>query len=570
MDVSAGVIGHRLWFGHAAYSRTRTAGDWTAPEWTRFETRKAFWDWVDAHTAPKRCTYLFCHNTGFDLPVMDIFRELPRRGWKMTRAVLDAPPTIITFRRAGARIEVLDTLNIWRMPLAKLGAMVGLPKLDMPAPTAPAGEWQTYARRDVEILWKACMEWWAWLRGEDMGSFAPTLAAQALRTWRHRYMDERVLVHDTADLLTMEREAYHGGRVECFRLGRYTGRFHVLDVNSLYPAVMQYGTYPARVAFRRKNAAGFPWTRYTNEYCTIARVELQTDQAAYPVMSDGKLIFPVGRYPATLCGPELLYAHEHGHITRMIEVALYERAPIFRQFVDDLYRRRVVARRAGDDTRSHFIKIMMNSLYGKFGQRGDTWAEHEWVEDLTARRWKEVDAETGNVVMYRQLGGLVQRQSSEPESRESCPAIAAYVTSYARMHLWRLMQLAGRDNLYYVDTDSLLVTDAGRRRLKAETDPDAIGKLKLETSTDRIELYGPKDYVIGDKRKHKGVRANAEWLDATTVRQERWRGLKGQIADGILDQPTTATITKRLKRNYTKGRVGRTGRVHPLELDAGG
>ena len=35
--------------------------------------------------------YMFCHNTAFDLPVLDAFKALPNREYKLIRAVIDAP-----------------------------------------------------------------------------------------------------------------------------------------------------------------------------------------------------------------------------------------------------------------------------------------------------------------------------------------------------------------------------------------------------------------------------------------------------------------------------------------------
>lgn len=563
------TIGHRLDFGWACYRRIRTAGAWTAPDWTRFTTRREFWDWVVERTAAGKRLYLFCHNTSFDLPVLDVFHELPRRGWRLVRAIIDAPPTIIQFRRGKASILILDTLNHWRLPLKKVGEMVGLAKLEMPPAGAAADAWNEYSRRDVEIIMRACLQWWELLKSQDMGSFAPTLASQALRTWRHRYMTERVLVHTTDDLLRMERESYHGGRVECFRRGTYRGKFFLLDVNSLYPAVMRAEFYPTRVAFRRQTTAGWPWTDYAARYACIGRVVLRTSEPAYPVVRDGKLVFPVGTFPAVLCGPELLYAQHHGHLAETGAMAFYEQAPIFRGFVEDLYARRLQAKAAGNATLDWFYKILMNSLYGKFGQNGKVWHEQENVTDLSARAWKEVDAQTGAVVSYRQLGGLVQRLAAEPEAPESIPAIAAYVTSHARLHLWRLICHAGRSHVYYCDTDSLLVDEVGYGRLAGFIHATRLGALKLESKPRHVVLYGAKDYVIGARRKIKGVRASARWLDPLTVSQERWRGLRGQVQDGQADMPTTSTVVKTLTRHYTKGRTGATGRVYPLVLTEG-
>jgi len=567
-EVDAGEqgVGHVLREGWACFRRLYAPGKWTDPEWVRFTTREEFWEWLDARTAHKKCLYIFVHNSSFDYPVLDVFGQLRSLGWKLTGAVIDAPPTILTFARGSAKIKALDTLNIWRVPLKAIGEMVGLPKLDMPTKSAGRDAWDAYNRRDVEIIMTACMQWWAWLKDEDMGGFAPTLASQALRTWRHRYMHHRVLVHDNEDLLAMERESYHGGRVECFRLGAYRGSFHVLDVNSPYPSVMRGAMYPAQLAFYRPVMGRLNWRKYAEELCIVARVRLRTDTPIYPMLSGGKLIFPVGEFTAALCGPELMEADKRGHLIEVESAAFYRGAAIFTQFVDDLYARRVAARSRGNPTLAYNYKILLNSLYGKFGQRGQVWSELEPTDDMSARFWQQIDAQTREVRTFRQLGGLVQELEHEPESRESCPAIAAYVTSYARLRLWQLIEMAGRENTYYVDTDSLVVNDAGRERLAGEIDPDVIGMLKLEKVARRIELRGAKDYTIGDVVKIKGVRRDAKWLDKDTVQQARWRGLRGQLQDGDLGMPTTALVRKHLSRRYTKGTPQPSGLVTPLIL----
>jgi len=566
VDAGADCVGHVLRFGWAAYSRTRGSDQWIQTQWLRFTTRGQFWEWVDGKTAPKKTLYLFCHNTSFDLPVLDVFGELAARGWKLTRAVIDAPPTMLTFVRGAAKLQVLDTLNIWRMSLRELGKMVGLPKLEMPAPTASAEDWDIYGKRDTEILQKACTEWWRFLRTEDMGCFAPTLASQSMRVYRHRFMTDRVLIHDTPRVLEMEREAYHGGRCECFRVGEFSGDFSFYDVNSLYPSVMQSGQYPVALAFTARPPWRFPIGQYLAEMCSIARCVIRTDTPMYPVVHGGKLVFPVGEFAATLAGPELMECWRRGHLHTISEIAFYHAAPMFRGFVDRLYAERLKAKSDGNSGRSWFIKILMNSLYGKFGQRGAVWVSQDNVADLTARAWREFDTTTRQVTAYRQLGGLVQRLETEPESADSAPAIAAYVTSYARLHLWRLIELAGRRNVYYCDTDSVTVNAAGARRLKGEVDPDALGKLKLERTTHTLTIYGRKDYMLDDTFRAKGVRLGAVWTARDTVQQSQWAGLRGQLAGGRLTMPTTRTITKHLRRVYDTGTVGAGGVVEPLEL----
>jgi len=165
---------------------------------------------------------------------------------------------------------------------------------------------------------------------------------------------------------------------------------------------------------------------------------------------------------------------------------------------------------------------------------------------------------------------VVQELQREEESAGSHPAIAAHVTANARMLLWSLVADAGRDNVYYCDTDSLLVNDTGLNRLRARIDATRLGALKHEGTYTDWEIRGAKDYRFGDKTKLKGVRPSAEWLDADTVRQEKWSGLKGLLRAGNLDRPTTRLIEKHLSRRYDKGVIGPDGCVSPWLLPLSG
>lgn len=568
VEVSPGVVGHKLRFGWANFSRTTRHGKFTSGDWRRFERVAEFWDWVEGNLRERVTVYLFCHNTNFDLPVLDCFGELPRRGWKMTTCVIDAPPTILKFRRGTNQLVILDTLNIWRMPLAGLGKMVGLEKLPMPEKTASTEQWDTYGKNDVAIIRRACLEWWDFLKGEDMGGFAPTLASQAMRTYRHRYMTHKILIDCNVKALELARESYYGGRTECFYLGKIRRRITVLDVNSMYPSVMRDTTYPTVLRGVYKRVSADEMLRFLADGRVCALVELKTDEPCYPVRRRGKLVFPVGCFRAALSSPEIAYAISKGHFLSCPLAAVYSADEIFREFVSDMYARRLAAAQAGNETRAWLWKILMNSLYGKFGQRGAVYERVADTPDLTAARWVELDADTGKAYKWRQLGGIVQRQGDESEGRESHPAIAAHVTAEARMMLWRLIKAAGIQHVFYVDTDALWVTDTGAARLAPWVAKDELGKLKVECVERSAEIFGPKDYRIGKKERHKGVKRSATWLTRSKVRQEKWEGLAGMIARGDLTEPRTATVRKQLRRVYDKGRVESWGRVAPFVVSS--
>jgi DNA polymerase type B, organellar and viral len=558
----------RLTFGWASYEKKDRRSRWTRPQWLRFESKETFWEWVDGKTREKTALYCFCHNTNFDLAVLDAFHELVRLGWEIVFAVIDGPPTMVRLKKGHRVIWLLDTLNFWRVPLQKVGEMIGLPKLEMPPADAPRKEWDRYAKRDVEILRVALHGWFEFLQTEDMGCFKRTLAGQAMGTYRHKYMHYQILVHCNPTALKMERAAYHGGRCECFYLGRATGEFFLLDVNSMYPAVMHDCLYPRRLICATTRYTAERIYQLTRVRCVIVDCDLETDEPVYPLVQDDKLIFPTGSFRTCLTTQEFRYAWEHGHVKQVHCAAFYVAEPLFRDFMGEMHKRKQAAKDAGNAPLSYQFKILMNAFYGKWGQAGRVWQKDRLTDDHRARVWYEMDFDTKKVKYFRQFAGLVQSYRDEEESAESCPAIAAEITANARMLLWRLMQQAGRENVYYCDTDSLLVNRAGYERLSAELQPEEMGKLAVEHTCQDIEIWGPKDYRFGTKERHKGVRKNAVWLDAQTVEQVQWSSLTGLLRLGDLSGPRRRKIVKHLSRDYTKGVKDETNWITPLRIDS--
>lgn len=276
------------------------------------------------------------------------------------------------------------------------------------------------------------------------------------------------------------------------------------------------------------------------------------------------MVFPVGTFRTVLATPELRRALSMGHIRKVHRLALYEHAVLFSEYVLYFWNHRLEAKRQGDETLSWLLKLMLNSLYGKFGQSGRVYEDRDLTLDDEIKSWVELDADTGEVHHYRQFGGLIQELSREGESRDSHPAIAAHVTSAGRSLLWSLMSTAGRENVYYCDTDSLFVNDEGLHRLRHHMDSGELGALKLEWSSDSVEIFGCKDYVVDGSRKIKGIRKNAEVLGSGVFVQDVFRGFKGMLRDGDLDRQLITRTRKVLTREYRKGTPDPTGRVLPL------
>jgi hypothetical protein len=330
---------------------------------------------------------------------------------------------------------------------------------------------------------------------------------------------------------------------------------------------MKIYDYPTKL--KRYYTRGEPdlLARLMNRYLAIAHVQVETDEPVYCVSRNNELIFPIGKFWVYLCTPELKYAFNRNHIRAVREYALYQRAPIFLDWVEDLYALRLKAKEEGNLRKELLYKLLLNSLYGKFGQKIDVWKQIGLCKPHEVGVVRVVNPKTGQRKLMRMREGVVEVHDGEVEGYESMVAIPAHVTAYARMYLWYLMTQAGLDHVYYVDTDCLWVDGTGYERLKHLVHPVLLGGLKLEQIADSATIYGPKDYVIGEKTKHKGIRASAVQLADGVYEQEKWLGYKSRLRKGYLNIPVTERCIKRLRRNYTKGDVQEDGTVRPVILN---
>ena len=564
--IDATTIEARLSFGWACYIRRVRGGKWSSPKWQRFESADAFWDYVFQWVKPKRRLYIFAHNLAFDLTQVKGFGKLQSDGWECTSRIIAPRILNLTYRKDGASIRLVDTFNYYPMALKAIGNMVGLEKYEFPDESDSPDLWDTYCKRDVEIMVAAMQLWWARVIDWGLGNFAVTLASQCYNAYRHRFMPRSIFIDNNLRATDAGRRSYMGGRTEAFHIGKIPGKVYCLDINSMYPYIMKHKSVPYRLATTRTKLELYQLSQALEDYAVVADVELEVNEPAIPIRLEGRTTWPTGSFKAALTTPELCYALERGMITRVDYAAIYHKDVIFSDYVDFFYGKRLEARKSNDKATEGICKLFLNSLYGKFAQNGQRWSTVGQAEDMTIGFFNHYDADNGVLTKYRQFSGLIDQLEELPESRESFPAISSHITAYARMYLYHLMRVAGLDNLYYCDTDSLMVNEAGLENLAPHIDPSELGMLKVEWESDEVTIHGLKDYQIGSQSKIKGIRKTAQELEAGVFVQEQFRGLEGMIREGDLDRYLIRTVTKKMMRQYLKGQVAETGRVYPLHL----
>ena len=566
VELGNGEVEMRLAFGFGAYTQRRNGTNFTALDWKRFETRAQFWRWVKGKARKQTKLYVFAHNMSFDFTVMGGFLNMKDMGWKLTQSVIESPPTILTFRKRKKTITFVCTLNYFRASLAKLAKDLGMEKLEMPDTWVDKDQADEYCMRDVEIIHAAMMGLFLRVKEWDLGNFQYTLPSQAFAAFRHRFMPVPIWIDDREKALEVSRAGYYGGRTECFYIGKAREELILVDINSQYPFAMKTTPVPTRLLSVINNVQIAELRGLMMRRCLVAEVLISTNEPVYPLVMDKRLIFPTGSFITYLATPELRYAANHKHIKTVFRCAVYERDIIFSEYVDYFYNRRLEYKAAGNDTDDYFCKLMLNSLYGKFGQSGGVYEMAGKAEYDNIRTGIEYDVETGVETYYREYGGIRQEKIADSESRNSFPGIAAHITSAARLHLWRLIKQAGAQNTFYCDTDSLLVNVKGFEKLRSEMDNTRLGALKEVLRTDAVEIRALKDYVMGDIERIKGVKAKAVRTSDGGFAQDQFMGFKGLIARGDVDTMVIRRVIKHLTRKYTKGTIKASGRVVPLIL----
>ena len=336
----------------------------------------------------------------------------------------------------------------------------------------------TFIGLDPVELSDFLMNQWQMLYKEHgtIGRHLPgTVGALALRLYQktldkpYYFPDEEVQSH--------AQETYHGGLNLCMLPGHYTN-VTCLDVNSMYPFIMSEMPFPigkvaktfdvnldrlgiwfARWEMDARNDIPFIVSRETGEYLTSGAAWITT--------------------------PELRRLYEIGAEVEVTQGYVWSReVRPFSWFVKKMY----PLRQHYDLYQQKLHKLILNSLYGKFGQKPQS------IELKLMNHQERQDALAQGKRM-RPLGDLTFVDEERHVSHRNV-VWASLITAYARVHLHRIMYQMERYgySVLYCDTDSMhLAGDVTGNEVEIGTE---LGQLK-------VEWQGEACYL---KRKQYGYR----------------------------------------------------------------
>lgn len=559
---------HYMDFAWVNYFEREKDGTVSRDNWTLFENNREMYDYIFSKSYVKSTLYLFGHNVYFDLQCSGFFPYASEHGWRLKFLYDKGLNFILSIFNGSRKIKIISTTNYYDFSLKKVGEVLGVPKMNINFETDSKEYKQAYCKNDVLITRIALLKYLDFISEHDMGNFAMTKASQAFNCFRHRFMGNKICVHGESDIVDLERDSYMGGRNEAFELGELKdGPFYHYDINSMYPFVMANNDYPTRLVDYRDDMEVSELSGYLESFCAIANVDIETDEPVYPIRNNGKVIFPIGKIKTSLCTGSLKYALEHGHLKKIHRIAFYEKKPIFSGYVDYFYGLKRKYKEENNEVYTRIVKIFLNSLYGKLGQKNsvdeisysgnnEMYNRMECYDMVTGERWTETELLNTKIV-----------QTGEEEAKTSLVAIPSHVTDYARLILWKLIKMVGYDNCLYCDTDSIKIRKRDAYRVTYPIDNYTLGALSLEEITKQFVIYGCKDYRTEKSEKIKGVPKSYTRINDNTFKYISFPKMNTHLRKNIDDHYLITEVIKTNKRVYDKGIVDIHNRIHPLILD---
>lgn len=455
-------------------------------------------------TIPKTKPIVICHNLEYDLINefgVNKFAEFQLNYLK--GRLISAKWGNITFR---------DSFNHFKMTLKDLGKAIGITKLDMDINS------EEYVTTDALICLKAMTQARDYIAGLG-GQIGATSGSSAMSVWK--YMTENEFCTGPFDTKWM-RQGYYGGRVELFRpqtLGTMSGEMRQLgpdeewhfiypvggkrhykggemmpvmaedirgfDINSMFPFCMLNDFPEYTMEDERMNKAK-----------GMAEVTLSVPRDCFvaPVVhrgAGGELLYPVGVFRGVWSYDEIRLVQQVGGKVLKVHKAIGSNSCIrpFDQFIETCYAKR---KASTNDAERLFLKVLMNSLYGKLASKNQvtrTVSRYNLLQK-DSKRMDEV-----KWINYQR--GLLDYFT--PQQDYVNVVWGSMITAYARNLLTKYMMQVPPEKLIYCDTDSIYCQNYD---LPVSNE---LGAMKLEKKITVFEASQPKAYRIDDYWKAKGV-----------------------------------------------------------------
>ncbi len=289
---------------------------------------------------------------------------------------------------------------------------------------------------------------------------------------------------------------------------------------------------------------------------------------------------------------------------------LFEKGDVFTDYVDFFFKVKDKAEADGNEGLRSLAKLLLNSLWGKLGQR--SYAEREWITDVSRRQYLWEKFESGEYKLLSiedksdaRVYVTYQKNEDLNNLRDTAHQLAAYVSMWGRVILHRKILSVHGQNCGYCDTDSGIIRYRRGTEIpymgqglgmlaneitklgKGMINPEPAEVIKMAPKSYSIEIKG-SDGEIRHKVVVKGFEVsygNSKIINFQNMKSLVFNkyGINGHLKSlGLLEEeinedlyelktlprlqfissaarnelvPTERYIEKRLRAGYTKGEV---------------
>ena len=402
------------------------------------------------------------------------------------------------------KVTIYDSLKILNFSVEQIAKDFDLPirKLELDYKTdRPKGHELTphevdYIRNDVEIMARALDYMF-----NTAGLKKMTIASDALSDFKSRcknfkhYFPELDMETD-ADI----RLSYKGGFTYLTDnyIEKETEGGVVFDVNSMYPAKMvnEYLPFGFPEVFEGKYEKDNLYNLYVQQLtCSfdikpnmLPTIQLKRNMSFMPNQyiktTNGELV------TLTLASPDLELFFKHYNVENITWHGGYKFKSckgLFDSYINYWTEQKISAKKEGNGAKTRTAKLMLNSLYGRFG--------------LNPRGAKKCP------VMLED-GSIHQIMLDTEERKPIYIPVASFITAYARKYIiesgqkmreWTLKN-KGFDGMVYFDTDSMHIIGIDENDVKElskelEIDDYKLGAWKLESKFVKGKYLRQKCYI---------------------------------------------------------------------------
>ncbi len=405
-----------------------------------------------------------------------------------------------------------------------------------------------YIKRDVQIVAIALDEFFKrGFKKITIGSNALSFYKNLVKNFYDYYPELDLELHK------LLKESYKGGftYLNPIYKNKTVNKGYVFDVNSLYPSVMKFETYP--VGYPVFYEGKYESDNIYKLYIQVLSCSFKLKKGKIPTIQlKNSFAFEPNEYLessndeiVTLCltsvDLELFLSHydvENLTYHYGYKFMTMSGTTLFGSYIDYFMNEKIKAEKEGNFAMRFIAKRFLNSLYGKFGTNPETRRKYPVLEN-DILKYKRTDVEIINSVYV---------------------PLASFVTSYARKKTIETSQKIRdysikkykKDYYVYSDTDSIHMLACPIENLEKIIDIDKyeLGCWKLESVFEKAKFLRQKCYIekIDNELKvtiaglPKKLGGNVNFKNFKEGMEIQGKLVPKQIKGGIILTETTFTI----------------------------